>query len=857
MSAAVFTLIAVGFACYFPLLSRLSGNRTAAFDFFLSTLLPWALGHTAVLIILMYAFLIRARGAAIFWAVSALAVVCAGGWPQAKGLVLMVLMAGLLMALGRNVARILLDDESRTWAIHIGFGVLCSSLLTSYLAWLHWLKWWILAPLLLLSLILSLRQPILQGAVEAWKGFSSRWNFAVALALQALFLLTVFAYVYTVAPEMQSDALRSYWPYVRLMRLHSGFTEVPQVWAYIIPQAGMAYAATVMTLFRERAVQLSSLLIWLILIGLVCRRRNGGSLETRLMLALVVASSPVVLWVATSLMQDCFVCLAAVMFAILCLEGKEPQGWRFWAAIGLCAGLAWAAKYPLACYVLPFFLIAVFRSWKAGGWIRTAAGAGLAGVTAFAALLPWLWNSYRQCGNPVFPLFLNLFPSRLWPHGVGFSNLDSFRLPPGPRGWFLWVIDLTYNTSRFVEGYDGKLGLTLLVFFLMAILALWKGTPQARVLILCSALGTGLLISMTAYLRYWLSGLWLVALALPAALAVAGRSRCYRSMISAATFALVFAHSLMTMYGHWPSEGGWPWSFYSQRTNSTLYLAGTYRGLDLMEKLQKSWNWPKIWYTGYDAVGHYNVQPMEAAIWELRLHVREPREWLQYLTSPGCRYWVVNYEEDDAHWLRVSGIARYFWRPDLLVGREGPIRAYQMRTQEEVLRAFDERSRPGADLVDDGSFEDAEKGRLWHWVSTGDSGLLEDATRAYDGRNLFRLGPGGSVRQEIALPLSLKALQVEAHVRGTPGGPSMPFRWNVIFKGFEPDSRKSNASVPQSTEIEIQSMDGAFKVDGEWKRYSGNIVPVPPQARWAVLWLENGGAGGDTLIDGVSLYSRP
>lgn len=85
----------------------------------------------------------------------------------------------------------------------------------------------------------------------------------------------------------------------------------------------------------------------------------------------------------------------------------------------------------------------------------------------------------------------------------------------------------------------------------------------------------------------------------------------------------------------------------------------------------------------------------------------------------------------------------------------------------------------------------------------------------------------------------------------------MPFRWNVIFKGFETDLHKISGSVPQNAEIEIQSIDGGFKVDGEWKSYSGNVIPVPPRARWAVLWIENGGAAGDTLVDTVSLYSRP
>jgi hypothetical protein len=180
-----------------------------------------------------------------------------------------------------------------------------------------------------------------------------------------------------------------------------------------------------------------------------------------------------------------------------------------------------------------------------------------------------------------------------------------------------------------------------------------------------------------------------------------------------------------------------------------------------------------------------------------------------------------------------------------------------VRPQEEVLRAYDERSKPGTDLLDDGSFEESQGGKLWHWVSTGASGLLQDENQSHRGHNSFRLGSGGSVRQEIALPLSMKSLQVGASLRGTIEGKVMPFRWNVIFRGFEPLSGKTDGSVVQNAEIEIKSVEGEFKVDTAWKGYSGDIVAVPPQARWAVLWMENNGPAGEVLVDDVSLHSRP
>jgi hypothetical protein len=854
-AAFVFILVAVCLGFYFPLLRDLSVKRPEALAYFRETILPLALGHTAAFLVFTAVLRTGAKGALVFWGVSLAGLAVVGGWPQAKALLLLGVMAALLMSLGSALAKLLLPENSRGWAVSLGMGMLAVSVLTSYLAWVHLLKWWILAPLLLSSLIPHARSPNLISLRVAFRRFCSEWNLALALALQGLFLLIVFAYVYAVAPEMQSDALRCYWPYVRLMRIRSGFVDVPQMWSYIIPQAGLAYAASVMTLFRERVLQLSSFLVWLTLLGVVCRSKGKAPLEVKVAMALLVGSCPIVLWVATSLMQDCFVCMVAVIMALVCLEGETPGTPKFWAAVGACAALGWAAKFSLMFYVLPLAAAALIRSWRNQGFARTAAGVGMGGVCGFFVLLPWLVNSYRLSGNPVFPLLLNVFPAPLWPKGVGFSNLAKFRLPPGPRGWFWWPLDLTYQTSRFVEGYNGRLGLTLVVCLLLLLLVLWKGSRRTRTIVVCSIFGTAGLVSMTAYARYWLAGFWLVALAVPSVLFLVLRPRALRFAFSSGAMVILFAHMLMTAYGHWPISVGWPWDVYLRKVPADQYIENTYKAVEMVRRLQEDRQWTKVWFTNYEAIGTINVQPIEAVFWELKLHAREPRRLVQYLASAGCKYWVVNMGGADAQWIPKTGIGQFFWLPDLLVAARDPIRIYRMRPPEEILRDYDARNKAGTNLLADNGFEVSDPDLPGNWVPEGDAGLLRDQKQAEQGQNCYRLGFGGAVSQMVALPPSVRNLELNAALRSTAGN-DLPLNWSIVFRGFETDSAKTSMES-WVEDFELQSAPGQFRISNYWKRYLGNKIPVPPQAHYAVLYLEGGAPASTTLVDSVRLEPQP
>ncbi len=851
-------LLTIAFIFYLRLFSRAPG-RSEVFAFFFHALLPAAMIHAALLLLLTFGLKIRARGALLFWTLSAAVLLGFGGWKNAQAFLLILLFGLVFSRIGSHVSRYLLVPASQSWGMYLALGLVMLSVVGAFLAWFHLFKWWILAPLIVIALAPDLRSrmSILRSDVRrGWNSFLSGWDLGVALMLEAMFLLGAYAYVTAVAPETHSDAVRFYWPYIRLLRHYSGFFDVQRQWSYIIPQAGVTYAAAVLSLLGNQAVRLSMLLPWSALIGIVCRR-TGQHRSARYAVAVVVASCPVILWVAPALMLDIFLCAAIAVLAVLCVEGREPGSSKFWMAIGVCAATAWAAKFTALAYVVPLVAYAGFRSYQVTGISKTLRGMIYSACSFLVTLSPWLANSYRQSGNPVFPFLLKLFPSPLWPRGVDAITLSSYRLPSGWRGWLLWPIDLTYHTSRFVEGYDGKLGLTLLVLLLLALLIIWKGNAGSRALVVTGIIATALLWTRTAYLRYWMPSLWLMAMAACGALEKRVRPIPAQRTIAFAAFVIMIPQVLFSMVNYWPSPRGWPWEVYARKVSWQDYLGGQFQSLS--EEIERSQildrRWPKIWFTGYEAVGHLQVQPMEATVWEFSLHTLGPRSKVQYLCTAGCDYWIVNEDDLDALWFKAEGISNFFWKESHLVARTGALAVYRMPSVDQALQEFDARALPATELVLNGSFEQGKDRKPDFWIVDGEARQLSLGAAALEGKYCLQLNPKAVARQGIALPPGVQKVEFLANARSGQDGPPVTLRYSLYALGFEKDP----ATIPPERQVQPErALDGKAEmvsVAGQWQQYRA-VITIPNLARYFIVSVDNPGNNGEIWIDSVHLYSR-
>ena len=850
-----FALVAVAFGFYLRLFLK-AETRIEVIAFFLNALFPAAILHSALFLLLTAGFRIRARGALLYWGASALVLVYLGGWTSAQALILIILFGFACSRIGNLIARRLLPVASQGWGVSLGIGILLFPVAGALLAWIHLFKWWTLAILMIAALIPDFRSRAarLRGDIKAgWQAYLAAWDLAFAFSLQALFLLGAYAFVAALAPETNSDAVRFYWPYMKLLRYYSGFFDGPRQWAYIIPQAGLVYGSAVLSLLGKHAVRLSMLLAWASLIGMMGRRWLNPVSGARYALAIVIASCPVILWITGSLMQDSFVSVAVVVLAVLCLEGRDPGAGGYWAAVGICLGVNWAAKYSVLAYSVPLIGYAIYRSLKAAGWLKTIRGLLFAGLCALATLLPWFVHSYRQSGNPIFPFLLKIFPAPLWPRGVGFANLENFRLAPGWKSWLLWPIDMTYTTGKFVEGYDGKLGLVLVVIVILAVAALWKGTRITRALAISGVLATALLWTQTSYLRYWLPTLWLLGIAGSDILQRHLRPAALRAAAVACAFVILIPQVLFSMINYWPDGRGWPWSVYTKAVPWQDLAGG---GLSEIERLLPTdGRFPKVWFTGYEPVGHLQVQPMEAVLWEMTFHTTDPRSKLEYLTSAGCEYWVVNEEDQDALWFRGEGISHFFWNQDNLFARSGPIAIYRMPAAEKVLREFDSRAAVGTDLVLNGGFEEGRDGKPTFWFSDGEAKQVISGGGALEGQGFLQLRARGGMRQGIALPPGVKSLEVAASARAGQESEPAAVHYVFYFLGFPKAVAGLPASEQEQPQKALAGKEETVTVQGQWQPYHA-VLPVPDLARYVVVSMDKPVANGEVWIDSVRLFVR-
>jgi hypothetical protein len=217
--------LAIALSFYLRLFYKVQG-RTDAFSFFFHVLLPAAVIHTLCFLLLSLVFKLRARGIIMFWALSAAVLVPLGGWSKAIALILILLFGCVLVRIGRNFAKVLLPEDSSNWGLSLSLALVFLAASGAFLAWIHLFNWWALGLVLLISVAPDLRRRMSSLRSDIRNGWNSAlegWSFPLALALQAIFLLGIFAYVSAMAPETNSDAVRFYWPYMRLVRHYSGF----------------------------------------------------------------------------------------------------------------------------------------------------------------------------------------------------------------------------------------------------------------------------------------------------------------------------------------------------------------------------------------------------------------------------------------------------------------------------------------------------------------------------------------------------------------------------------------------------------------------------------------------------------
>lgn len=269
----------------------------------------------------------------------------------------------------------------------------------------------------------------------------------------ALFPL-LCAWLVALKPEVSSDGLAMHMVIpARMAEAHHWAFQVREfIWA-VMPMGGdWAYTLAWM-LGGEAAARLLNyailaLIAWTVyeqlrarVPGWMCGALVGGFLST-----------PLTQHITGSMFVENFVA-AMLLGSVLLLQVhlKERRDVYFLACAFL-AGMAAAAKLGAWAYIAPL-LVSASILVKSRPLLRAAP------VLALVGGFPY-WEAWLRTQNPFFPMFNAWFHSPLYSDAVNFRN-PSFVTSLATTTWY----DITFHSSRFIEGLDGSMG----VFFFVLV----------------------------------------------------------------------------------------------------------------------------------------------------------------------------------------------------------------------------------------------------------------------------------------------------------------------------------------------------------------------------------------------------
>lgn len=234
-------------------------------------------------------------------------------------------------------------------------------------------------------------------------------------ALSLPFIILIF--LYAMFPDDSGDAYLYHLTVPNYYALEERIASVPISFCFNYPlQIEMFYMAAIRLGHEQAGVMINAALSLLACLSLFLAGRKLGGALAGYAAAFIFISTPLTLiWAPTSLV-DCSTAsfLAAALLALLHWRGGGQRRWLLLA--GICAGGAMAVKLlmgfaALAAFPLGILGISIFGA-QAGRPRDAARNLLLYGAGTATALAPWVVKNALITGNPLFPFFVKLIPTR-------------------------------------------------------------------------------------------------------------------------------------------------------------------------------------------------------------------------------------------------------------------------------------------------------------------------------------------------------------------------------------------------------------------------------------------------------------
>jgi hypothetical protein len=445
------------------------------------------------------------------------------------------------------------DQELSQDALAILTGAAIWGFAASLLAFTKW-NWPIVHGLLLAV-------PAITGARHIWRRarigvYPTRISTQAAADYWAMALLLYVLgaqFLMALKPEVSADGLAIHLVVPMHMAIHHFWHfDVSQISWAVMPMAAEWCFTTCYLLGGEFAAKLLPFVFLCVSCAVIvrlCRRLTSRS--AALLIAAVYAATPAVQLITGALFTDMVWAAFLLGASVLILQWTESREAAALLPAGILLGAAMATKFLALSFLAPCLAWVLFNCFdrKRGIDRKSLSALLVAIVLCVIVAAPPYATAWMKTGNPVFPYFNDIFRS---PHYDMRSDWADAR-------WqvrFTWhsLFDMTFRSSKFLEGQNGALGLSW-IFLLLLFLTAPRSMFTRPVL---AALGIGAVFfvltwSRASYIRYLVPAFPLLLFGFAAYLRALHdeQPNLYR-IIAAATAASVLSGAYLL-----PSSGFW------------------------------------------------------------------------------------------------------------------------------------------------------------------------------------------------------------------------------------------------------------------------------------------------------------
>lgn len=288
--------------------------------------------------------------------------------------------------------------------------------------------------------------------------------FLSAIIAISLIMITV-NFIVVLAPEVQYDALNYHLTVSKLYIANHGTVNLPNIMqSYFAKSTEMLYVLGMM-LSGQIAAKLFSFAFGILsALTIFSIGKRYFSLEIGILGAVLFYMMPMTGWLSTTTYNELAITFYILLTAMVFLLWQKSKNKELLFLCGILAAGALSAKLYAILFLLPIGCLVLFFCWQfTQGRFRNFFNE-LAIFIAPTLLLtfPWIWITYAQTGNPLFPFFNALFKSNLLPHSNNFMNLATFGFGESLKSFLTTPWNITYFSSKYVEAHDGVMGILML-----------------------------------------------------------------------------------------------------------------------------------------------------------------------------------------------------------------------------------------------------------------------------------------------------------------------------------------------------------------------------------------------------------